>query len=857
MERRRGRAAVHREVRRENVNEDEGREAELQRREFDLRIREQQLMAATLNFDDVKSAVGKFSGDDFVNVRKWIADFEDFARMAGWAELQKFIWAKRLLEGSAKAIIQYEVGVVSWEQIKDILSNEFKDVLNSAQVHLMMANRFKKDDETAKQYFIAMKELGSRSNLELSAIIQYVINGIKDEEINKVMLYGTDNSKDFNEKLEVYELINSKSKLASMNSNINESKPLRSEYKMRSNVGPFKREHPYTRPNMRKNSGQCFACGEIGHQIKDCDIYKTKGPKCFKCNGFGHYSKDCITPNSSARNFHHKNEPSSSRQTNTVINSNLNSRKNRKQGWLENTWVSAVVDTGSDINIMGYQEYQRIGSPELQPDSTSFRGVGNLLSNSIGQFKTVLTWDDLEFEITIHVAKENVMPVDFILGFEFLDGLEVSFKNNTISITKLVHEVNILTKLEIDENELDFSNISDTRYINDVMLLISNYTPRREAESPVSMKILLHDENPVVVRSRRFAEVEKDEIDRQISNWLDEGIIRNSQSEYSSPIALAEKKDGAKRICIDFRQLNKKIIRDRYPLPLIEDQIDKLQSARIFSTLDLKNGFFHVPVDEESRKFTAFTTQCGHFEFCKVPFGLCNSPAVFSKFIQTIFQDLKIKGYVLTYMDDLIIPAQNEEEAMQKLKEVLKVCSDFGLIINWKKCQFLLKTIKYLGYEICDGRFKPGEEKVAAVRKFPEPTTTKQLQRFLGLSGYFRKFICNYSIIARPLSDLLKDGMKFIFGETQRKAFNHLKELLTDRPILNIFRFGATTELHTDASKWGFGAILLQVDLADMKLHPVYYYSKKTTTTEQQLNSYELEALAVVNSVKHFRVYFY
>lgn len=853
MERRRGRPG-NRDARRDN--NDEGREEEFERRELELRIREQQLMTATLNFEDVKSVVGKFSGDDFCSVHKWIIDFEEFARMTGWPELQKYFWAKRLLEGSAKAIIQYEDGVVSWEQIKAVLTNEFKETLNSAQVHLRMGNRVKKDCETAKQYFIAMKELGSRSNLDLGAIIQYVINGIKDEEINKVMLYGATNSKHFNEKLEVYELINNKSKLAIMNNKVNESKPQKSEFKMTRNMGTFKREHPYSRPKLQNNSVKCFGCGEPDHMIKDCVNFKNLGPKCFKCNMYGHYANDCLRNASSSKNNNqYKFEPSNNRQTNTVVNNNLTSKRNRKQVWLENKWVSAVVDTGSDINVMEYSEYQRIGSPELKPDSTSFKGVGNLLSESIGQFKTVLTWDDLEFEINVHVAEENVMPVEFILGFEFLEGLEVSFKNNTIHISKPVREVHILTKLVVDEDELDFSNISDSRYINEVMLLISNYKPNVSAESPVSMKILLHDENPVVLGSRRMPQIELDEIDRQLNNWLDEGIIRNSQSDYSSPIVLVQKKDGTKRICIDYRQLNRKIIKDRYPLPLIEDQIDKLQNAKIFSTLDLKNGFFHVPVDQASRKFTAFTTQSGHFEFCKVPFGLCNSPAVFSKFIQSIFQDLKRKGYVLTYMDDLIIPSQDEVEAIRKLKVVLEVCSRFGLIINWKKCQFLRKTIKYLGYEISDGKIKPGQEKITAVRKFPEPTTTKQLQRFLGLSGYFRKFVFNYSIIAKPLSDLLKDGVKFNFGEAQKESFDRLKKLLTDRPVLIIFRFGATTELHTDASKWGFGAILLQVDLADLKLHPVNYYSKKTTTTEQQLSSYELEVLAVVNAIKHFRVY--
>lgn len=188
---------------------DDQREAEMERREADIRFREQKLMANTLNFQDIKGVVGKFSGDDFVSVQKWIRGFEEFAEMARWPDLQKYVFSKRLLEGSAKAVVQSDKEIGSWEQIKMVLTNEFKESFNSAQIHLMMASRFKKENETARQYFVIMKEMGS--------------NGIKDDEINKVMLYGATNSKDFSDKLDVYELISEKVKLTKMNHITNKS----------------------------------------------------------------------------------------------------------------------------------------------------------------------------------------------------------------------------------------------------------------------------------------------------------------------------------------------------------------------------------------------------------------------------------------------------------------------------------------------------------------------------------------------------------------------------------------------------------------------------------------------------------
>lgn len=174
--------------------------------------------------------------------------------------------------------------------------------------------------------------------------------------------------------------------------------------------------------------------------------------------------------------------------------------------------------------------------------------------------------------------------------------------------------------------------------------------------------------------------------------------MQPSVSEYASPVVVVKKKDGSNRLCVDFRLLNKKISKDRYPLPLIEDQLDALQNARIFSTLDLKNGFFHVQMDEASRKYTAFIVPDGHFEFLRVPFELCNSPAIFQKFINAVFKDLIREGIVLVYMDDLIVTSEEYETGLKNLERVLNTASRGGLIINWKKCSLLQTKVEYLGY---------------------------------------------------------------------------------------------------------------------------------------------------------------
>ncbi|GFU38681.1 retrovirus-related Pol polyprotein from transposon 17.6 [Trichonephila clavipes] len=282
---------------------------------------------------------------------------------------------------------------------------------------------------------------------------------------------------------------------------------------------------------------------------------------------------------------------------------------------------------------------------------------------------------------------------------------------------------------------------------------------------------------------------------------------------------MVKKKDGSSRMCIDYRKLNQKLVKDKFPLPIIEDVLDTLQETKVYSTLDLRNGFFHVDVDKDCRKYTSFIVPDGQFEFNKVPFGLSTSPGVFQRYVSSIFRDLTRKGIVISYLDDLVIPAKNEQE----------------------------------GHIVESGTIKPSPTKTLAVRKFPEPTI-KQVQSFLGLTGYFRKYIKDYSKIAKPLSDLTRKENLFVFGIQQKEAFEKLKKIMSEGPILHLYKYGRKTELHTDACKQGYGAILLQ-EAEDGKLHPVYYMSKKTNTAEEKYDSYELEVLAIINALKKFRVY--
>lgn len=265
-------------------------------------------------------------------------------------------------------------------------------------------------------------------------------------------------------------------------------------------------------------------------------------------------------------------------------------------------------------------------------------------------------------------------------------------------------------------NYVDPSETNVSRpYQEQIRKLIDNYKPSQKVQTDVKMEIVLKDQEPIRSKPRRLTMQEKQILQSQVDEWLEKGIVKPSRSTYSSAVVIVAKKDGSHRVCVDYRRLNRKIIRDQFPMPLIEDCIDALAPARVFSVLDLKNGFFHVPVAEGSQRYTSFVTHNGQYEFTKAPFGLCNSPTTFLRFVDEVFQDLNRRGVVLTYMDDLIVPGKDEAEALERLRETLVVAADKGLSINWKKCKFLEREVEYLGHVVGNGSVRPSNGKITAV----------------------------------------------------------------------------------------------------------------------------------------------
>lgn len=383
----------------------------------------------------------------------------------------------------------------------------------------------------------------------------------------------------------------------------------------------------------------------------------------------------------------------------------------------------------------------------------------------------------------------------------------------------------------------------------------------------VQMKIKLTSNQPIYRRPYRLSHSEQSIVNSKVTELLEAGIIKESESEFASPVILVKKKNGDSRLCVDYRALNAITVRDRYPLPIIDDQVSKLAGKRYFTSLDMAQGYHQLNISPDDTHKTAFVTQQGHYEYNRIPFGLANAPSVFMRLINKIVDSLefssdsesgsesdKNRPLVLAFLDDLLLPSVDVQSGLELLQVVLKKLESENLKLNMNKCSFLQNKISYLGHEISPDSIQPGDSKLSAVSQFKTPRNVHEVRQFIGLCSYFRKFIHNFAVIARPLTELTKKNITFHWGNDQNHSFEELKSRLCTKPVLAIYDRTLPTEIHTDASKLGIAGILLQKQ-TDGTLRPVMYFSRVTTKEESFYHSYELETLAVVESLRRFRVY--
>ena len=366
-------------------------------------------------------------------------------------------------------------------------------------------------------------------------------------------------------------------------------------------------------------------------------------------------------------------------------------------------------------------------------------------------------------------------------------------------------------------------------------------------------QIKLTSDVPVHSRPYKVSHKEREILRKIIQEMLDYNIIRESRSQYASPVILVKKKCGDWRLCVDYRKLNELIVPERTPLPLISDIFSYLDGSTYFSTLDLLSGFFQIPIKEEDKHKTAIITADGLYEFNVTSMGLKHSPATFQRVMDQLLAGLKWNS-VLVYLDDIVVLSRNFDEQVERLEVVLSRLQEANMTLKPTKCAFAYQKVHLLGHIISKEGIQPDPMKIEAIQKFPKLKKVKDVRSFLGLSGYYRRFVKNYADIARPLTNLTKKNAKFEWTEEHEQAFESLKQALTSAPVLAHFRDDYPTEVHSDASDLGVGAVLVQRS-PDGGEHPIAYLSKRLSDQQTKWTTTEKECFAIVSAVKAFRQY--
>lgn len=378
------------------------------------------------------------------------------------------------------------------------------------------------------------------------------------------------------------------------------------------------------------------------------------------------------------------------------------------------------------------------------------------------------------------------------------------------------------------------------------------------ATTAIKHKILTKDEEPTYTKSYRYPHSYKKDVESQIKELLDNGIITHSTSPYSSPIWVVPKKADASgkkkvRVVIDYRKLNDKTINDKFPIPQIEEILDNLGKSVYFTTLDLKSGFHQIEMDQNHRAKTAFSTSHGHFEFTRMPFGLKNAPATFQRAMNSILREY-IGTICYVYLDDIIITGYNLKNHIDNLNKILKRLSDFNLKIQLDKCEFLKTETEFLGHIVTADGIKPNPDKICKILEWKLPTNQKEIKQFLGLTGYYRRFIKDYAKLAKPLSKYLKKDQKVNINDKEYViSFEKLKEIIASDQILSYPNFELPFLLTTDASNFALGGVLSQVQ--DGKERPIAFGSRTLNKAEENYSTTEKEALAIAWAVEKYRPY--
>ncbi len=515
-----------------------------------------------------------------------------------------------------------------------------------------------------------------------------------------------------------------------------------------------------------------------------------------------------------------------------------------------------------------------------------------------GEAKQPLGWTEMEVQVSnrnwvvpVVIMSEEMLVFPVILGLDFLfySGLQIDVTTNTywfkpnekqrfsfkggfqklndwglerpVALYTAIPPTSTVPSFEVEIVQLVEKAVQHAQLEEEGKLMLLEQLQRNSDVCSNKLghtKLLCHQifatqEVPVKQKPYRVSSTKLKAMKELIDEMLAAEVIEPSSSAWASPVVLIPKKTGGLRFCVDYRKLNAITPSNAYPLPNIQEILESLVGASIFTSLDLNSGYWQVHMAPDSQDKTAVVCSFGLFHFKTMPFGLKNAPSTFQRLMERVLGDLKGK-VCLVYLDDIIIFSPNKDQHFQDLQLVLNKLREAGLTVNMKKSKFFQRTLKFLGHVVSEDGIQVDLEKTQAIRDFPIPTNIKSLQRFLGMAGWYHRFVPNFSQIAEPLAALKRKGVRFKWTASCQNAFDNLKQHLMESPILGHPDLNLPLVVYTDSSDVGLGAVLCQQRQPGTE-EVLAYASRTLNRAERNYSTTEQECLAIVWALEKWRYY--
>lgn len=773
------------------------------------------------------------------SIEEYIDDFERIAEANGWSDERAAVVFRAMLRADSEAL-QIVDNLSTSEQksfnkIKCAFSDKFKMSAMANIMQLMSASR--NPNESFVNLNIRITNLvnkvySSFAKTNKAMLCRNHLIAALDPKTREKIVSLPEIPRTSNDVVTIAEAIESASKLfSSKNSNNNHK-------------------------NNNKSKKFCSHCKKHGHTFNEC-YFNPNNPK--------------------AKNKNSKAKPKSDKAEKTEKTSAISSSPATMKILINyrNESYNCLIDSGSSISFFPYNLIDDLN--ELTSYDKMAYDFNNNPINVIGQTQKKFSIANVNCSWNFCVAQTHN---EFLLGYDFLSSnkykISTNFKNFQISNfrnsadIKMISNQNIINDFpKVDINEIcqicrstdTSSQIVSTSEDVNLNRIMQNYQHlfNRIGKTNVLRHSIILTENvkPFQIQQFRIPDAIIEDVDIAIKKLLSDGIIEESMSDWRNPIVPIRKKDGSIRVAVDFRQLNKITKKDSFPIPRIDSILRELNGSTIFSKIDMNSGYYQIEMNPKDKEKTAFAWKNNLYHFKRMPFGLVSAPQTFVRCMNKIFGKLP---FVKIYFDDILIHSKSTNDHIQHIEAIFKLFNKYNLSINLNKSKFLLKKIEFLGFSVSNGIIQPSAAKTEIIKNFPQPKNKKELERFIGLSNYFRNLIENYATIILPLQKL-KHSSKFNWSEDCTNSFSTLKNKLSSSPIVHMPNptrkyVMRPFVIQSDASHKGMGAVLLQRDENNNEF-VIEYASKAFTKCELNYPTIKKEATALVWSIKRFHHYLF